>query len=291
MRQHAVDEACGDHTGVGDEHRARDAEGLQFGGEAGHRARTVHEPGRDADGANGVDLHGHALSLARLAQGVSETADASRCNRARRHRSVSTTSLNVNTWKPASFGSGSASTGASPSTSGSGLKPARRRMRVAQLDVPAQEPHRLAEPDLRRDAHELGTRNSAGHADMDRQPRPSAPHLVHPRHRHPRVEADLAHDVRREASLVEHRSDRRLVRDQRMALRVAGDPDVFERMPELCHRLEQRRGAVERSGRLLGVPGDHEHVAHAELARAGRRSPRGAARSATSLAERCGATS
>ena len=49
----------------------------------------------------------------------------------------------------------------------------------------------------------------------------------------------------------------------RVALRVPGDADVVERVAELRHRLQQRCGAVERSGGLRCVARDHEHVAHA----------------------------
>ena len=73
-------------------------------------------------------------------------------------------------------------------------------------------------------------------------------------------------DVRRVTRLGEHRRDRRLVVDQRMALRVAGDPDPLERVVEPRERLEQGGGAVERAVRLLRVAGDDEHVAHADLA-------------------------
>ena len=52
-----------------------------------------------------------------------------------------------------------------------------------------------------------------------------------------------------------------------MALRIAGDPDLRERMPDLVHRLEQRQGPLERAGRLLRVACDHEHVTNPQLIR------------------------
>ena len=41
-----------------------------------------------------------------------------------------------------------------------------------------------------------------------------------------------------------------------MALRVAGDPDLLERVADLVHRIEQGRGAVVGARRLVGIAGD-----------------------------------
>ena len=48
-----------------------------------------------------------------------------------------------------------------------------------------------------------------------------------------------------------------------MTLRVPGDPDPGERAAHLVQPLQQRQRAVERPGRVRGVPTRHEHVVHA----------------------------
>jgi hypothetical protein len=48
-----------------------------------------------------------------------------------------------------------------------------------------------------------------------------------------------------------------------MALRVAGDPDRVELRAARAHRREQLGGAGELAGRLGGVAGEHEQLAHA----------------------------
>ena len=53
-----------------------------------------------------------------------------------------------------------------------------------------------------------------------------------------------------------------------MALRVAGDADLVERMAELGHRLEERRRRVEDADRLFCVTGDDEHVVYPDPAQA-----------------------
>ena len=72
------------------------------------------------------------------------------------------------------------------------------------------------------------------------------------------------------ARLGEHRPDRLLVADQVVALRVAGDPDRLELGPARPHRLEQLRRAGELAGRLRGVAGEHEQLAHSRRRAAGR---------------------
>ena len=129
----------------------------------------------------------------------------------------------------------------------------------------AQVPERLTDTDPRRDAQELRARHRPRDADEDRQPCATSPDIVHPAHGHARIETDLARDVGGVARLLEHGGDRRLVVDQRMALRVAGDPDLLERVADCVHRIEQGRGAVVGARRLVGIAGDDEDVVHTHL--------------------------
>ena len=126
--------------------------------------------------------------------------------------------------------------------------------------------------DTRR-SFDRGTR--PGNADVDRQARPSLPDVLDPLRGDRRVEADLADDVRRELRLLEHRLDRRLVVDERVALRIPGDPHLGERASELVERLEQVDRAVEAPARLLGVARHDEHVPDRHAPVGARRSLRG----------------
>jgi hypothetical protein len=80
------------------------------------------------------------------------------------------------------------------------------------------------------------------------------------------VEADLAGDVRRVGLLLVHRLDGVLVADQGVALRVAGDADLLEAVPDLVHRPEQRCGALELAGGLRRVARHDEDVPNVSLA-------------------------
>ena len=106
--------------------------------------------------------------------------------------------------------------------------------------VRPEEAQRVTDADPCRHADELRERNGAGKPDMDRELRPSVPHRFHPGCGHACVEADLADDVGRELLLGEHRLDRRVVRDERVALRVAGNADIPKRLSELGKSSQQR---------------------------------------------------
>jgi len=54
-----------------------------------------------------------------------------------------------------------------------------------------------------------------------------------------------------------------VVFDPRVALRVAGDPGPRERRAHLREPFQQRQGAVELTGRGVGVTRRDEHVVHA----------------------------
>jgi hypothetical protein len=103
----------------------------------------------------------------------------------------------------------------------------------------------------------------ARHADPDRQVRAAPAYLSDPAGDHVGVEAELADDVGRHRRLGEHRADRLLVADQVVALRIAGDADPVEVRAPGPHRLEQLRRARELAGRVGGVAGEHEQLAHA----------------------------
>ena len=193
----------------------------------------------------------------------------------------------MKTWKPATFRS--STTSAEAVDQRVGAEPAGRRKRLAKL--PFLRRKRSDSPIPMR----VETRRS-----FARLTTPGMPTKIG--RRVPRAQTFSIHcavtdgskqiwldDVRRVARLLEHRRDRRLVVDQRVALRVAGDPDLLERMAELVQRLEQRRCAVERPVRLLGVAGDDEDVAHADLAQPGDELGE-VCGSRTRRAERCGTT-
>src|SRR2546427_1833690 len=130
--------------------------------------------------------------------------------------------------------------------------------------MPAHESRRLTDSDPRRNSKEPGTRNRPGNSDVDWKPHPTGSDGSDPPRDHAGVEAELADDVRRERLLVEHHLNRGLIADEGVALRVAGDSNLFHSVPELGHRSEQRRRAVELPRRQLHVAGDREDVADAE---------------------------
>ena len=182
-----------------------------------------------------------------------------------RHASVSSSSLNVKMWKPPTFSSGPPRRGCEALDQPVGAEAARAEEARDEVVVLAQVAERLADPDLRRDAHQLRPRHDAGDADEDRQLRAPRPDVVHPRDRDPRVEADLARDVGRVAGLLEHRRDRRPVVDEGVALGIAGDPDLLERVPDLVHRVERGGRALELPRRSVGIARDDEDVGDAHL--------------------------
>ena len=198
-------------------------------------------------------------------------AGGAEASRRRRQRSVSSTSLNVNTWKPATLSPVEHRPEAVDERVGA---EAAAQEAAREAAVLPQEAQRVADPDPRGHAQELRAAHGSGDADVDREPRPARPDVLDPLRGHGRVEADLARDVRRVPGLLEHRCDRRLVVDERMALRVAGDPHLGERATELVERLEQVDRAVEAPARLLGVARHDEHVPYGHRLQACRRSPR-----------------
>jgi hypothetical protein len=133
-----------------------------------------------------------------------------------------------------------------------------------QPAVPAQKSRRLTDSDPRRDAKELRARNRPGNPDVDGEPDAAGSDGSDPPRDHTGVEAELADDVRREGLLFEHHLNRGLIADEGVALRVAGDPNLFRALPELGHRHEQRRRAVELPCRQVRVAGDREDVADAD---------------------------
>ena len=164
------------------------------------------------DGTDRVDLDGHAAPLS----GCRRRSSA-RC----RQRSVPSRSLNVKIWKPPTFGRCRPRLSSSPWTSGLGVEVAVRQASRRRIESPTP---------IRSETRRSFVRgNRSGKPDVDRERRASLPHCSDPRRGHLRVEADLADDVRRELLLLEHRLDRRVVGDERVALGVAGDPDLAER--------------------------------------------------------------
>jgi hypothetical protein len=129
--------------------------------------------------------------------------------------------------------------------------------------VVAQEASRLAQPDLPRDAQQLRTGDVPRHPDPDRQVSAPATDVRDPAGDRGGVEAELADDVRGHRRLGEHRADGLLVADQVVAFRIPGDADRVELGAARPHRLEQLHGTGELAGRLGGVAGEHEQLAHA----------------------------
>ena len=169
---------------------------------------------------------------------------------------MSATSLNVKTWKPATF-----------SVESNGTEAVDQPVWVeaahetpGEASVLAQEAQRVTDPDPRRDTEELRARHRTGDADEDGESRPARPHALDPGRGHGGIEADLAHDVRRVPRLGGHRGDGRPVVDERVGLGVAGDPDLRKRPAELGESLEQVDRAVERPTRLLRVACHDEDV-------------------------------
>jgi hypothetical protein len=74
------------------------------------------------------------------------------------------------------------------------------------------------------------------------------------------VEAQLGDDVRRVGRLALERLFDQLRTDVTVALGVAPDPHVGERVPGRLQFLQQGQGVGERPGRLGGVTGDDEHA-------------------------------
>src|SRR5207253_9974962 len=102
-------------------------------------------------------------------------------------------------------------------------------------------------------------------ADEDRQLGSALPYRADPPHDGRRIEAELADDVRRVVLLLEHRLDRLLVADERVALGVAGDAALAWAVPHRSHRLEQVGRALELAGRPRDVAGVHEHLVDSPL--------------------------
>src|SRR5437763_10272040 len=130
--------------------------------------------------------------------------------------------------------------------------------------VPADEPSRLAHSDPRRDAKEPRARDRPRDSDEDRQSDAAGADGSDPPCDHAGVEAELADDVRRERLLLEHHLDRRLVADEGVALRVAGDAHLVDSVLELGHRFEQSGRAGELPRRHVHVAGNREDVADAD---------------------------
>ena len=72
-----------------------------------------------------------------------------------------------------------------------------------------------------------------------------------------RIEAQLGRHVARERRLGAERVEQRPIRDEGVALRIGGDPDLGERMADLGHRAQERE-AVRVRARLLGIATDDE---------------------------------
>ena len=87
--------------------------------------------------------------------------------------------------------------------------------------------------------------------------RPSAATVREPRPDRGRIEAQLGRHVAREGRLRPERLEQRRVGDERVALRVARDPDLGQRVADLGH-LPQQRQPVREVARLLGVAAHDE---------------------------------
>ena len=96
-----------------------------------------------------------------------------------------------------------------------------------------------------------------GQADVDGQ-REALPATVRePRPDRGGVEAQLGRHVARERRLGPERVQQGRIGDERVALRIARDPDLGQRMTDLGHRAQQRQPVGE-VARLLGVTAHDE---------------------------------
>ena len=118
---------------------------------------------------------------------------------------------------------------------GQALEQAIRPVEPARPDEPRHEPTVLrqesvgvGDADPGADREQSLRLGHAGQADVDGQPDPLRPPGGQPGGDRRRVEAELGRHVRRERRLGMEGLEQRLIRDERMALRVAGDPDLVE---------------------------------------------------------------
>src|SRR5919198_5054863 len=145
---------------------------------------------------------------------------------------------------------------------------ARKQQPPSPAAVAPQEARGVAKTDAPGHPQELSGSHRPRQADVNGQLDAAVADAPDPRAYDLRREADLTDDVRRQRRLVEHRLDRRLVADEGMALGIAGDADLLERMPGLGHGGQQRRGSLELARGLSDVAGHDENLAKAELVEA-----------------------
>ena len=126
-----------------------------------------------------------------------------------------------------------------------------------------QEPRGVRGACLGSHPEQPGPLQRPGQPQVQGQRDAPGPHAVDPPAQQGRVEAQVADDVGGVPALVPHGLDGDVVLDPRVALRVAGDPGPRERGAHLREPFQQRQGAVELTGRGVGVTRRHEHVVHA----------------------------
>ena len=105
-------------------------------------------------------------------------------------------------------------------------EPAGRDQPGHQALLLGQEAGGVTDPDLGRHAEQLGPVDRSGHAEQQRELDAPEPHTVDPVLDHRGVEGQVADDLGGVLALVPHRLDGQVVVDRRVALRIAGDPDV-----------------------------------------------------------------
>ena len=126
-----------------------------------------------------------------------------------------------------------------------------------EADVLDQEPVSVGDADPGGDGQQLLGLGDAGHADVDGQGDPFGAPCGDPAGDGAGIEAELGRHVARKRGLRAQRREQRPVGDERVALRVPGDPDLGQGMTDLGHLTQQRQAVGVGTG-LLGVAADDE---------------------------------
>ena len=103
------------------------------------------------------------------------------------------------------------------------------------------------------------------YADLDGEVDATTSNFLYPLDDGVGVVAELGHDVRRERCLLLHRFGQDPIREEVVALRIAGDPHLFERVLDVGQRGQEFVCRVELPRRFLTVATRNEDVRDASL--------------------------
>ena len=142
------------------------------------------------------------------------------------------------------------------------VEPAGAQQSRHEAHVLAEEPVRVGYPDPRGDRQQLVGLGHARDPDVDRERDALRSARPDPGVDRGWVEAQLGRHVARERRLRAERLEQQAVGDERVTLRIAGDPDLVERVTDLGH-LAQQRQPIRIVAWLLLVPAHNERAAHA----------------------------